>query len=167
MPKKYKYLIASILILLSGLISFFYPKQNFLNQTDITLTDDSSLSSSHIKTVGWKTLQKLDYKSQLVHEELKPIVNHWVKIPGFAVPLSDNLQSIQEFLFVPNQMACIHVPAPPPNLIVYIKLATPMKIEELMGPLWAEGILRVKNQASVYGASAFEMDNAHMSAYIF
>ena len=160
--------MASSLILFAGLLSFFFPKQNFLTQSqEINVGSDTASSSSGIKTVGWKTLQKLDYKQNVLAEELKPIVNTRVKIPGFAVPLSDNLQAIEEFLFVPNQMACIHVPAPPPNLIVFVKLDSPMKIEDIMGPLWAEGVLRVKKVNSVYGASAYELERVQISPYIF
>ncbi len=47
-----------------------------------------------------------------------------VKIPGFVVPLVVNDNGVvSEFFLVPYFGACIHVPPPPPNQIVYVKLA--------------------------------------------
>ncbi len=46
-----------------------------------------------------------------------------VKIPGFVVPLeSDEGGKMTEFFLVPYFGACIHVPPPPPNQIVYVTL---------------------------------------------
>jgi hypothetical protein len=45
-----------------------------------------------------------------------------VKIPGFIVPLDNRPDGrVQEFFLVPYFGACIHVPPPPPNQIVYVK----------------------------------------------
>ena len=38
------------------------------------------------------------------------------------VPLEDDLDVVTEFLLVPYAGACIHVPPPPPNQIVYVKM---------------------------------------------
>ncbi len=74
---------------------------------------------------------------------------------------------MHEFLLVPNQMACIHVPPPPPNLIVFVRLDKPVKIEELMGPLWTSGILRLKTLQSIYGSSSFQLENVKVEPYEF
>ncbi|MGL4829805.1 MAG: DUF3299 domain-containing protein, partial [Vibrio sp.] len=42
-----------------------------------------------------------------------------VKIPGFVIPLEGDDQKVTEFLLVPYFGACIHVPPPPPNQIIY------------------------------------------------
>ena len=43
-----------------------------------------------------------------------------VKIPGFVVPLEGTAELTTEFLLVPYFGACIHVPPPPSNQIVYV-----------------------------------------------
>ena len=163
----------TILILLSALIAYFFPNISFLNLSD----DSDKDKSSHIQlgagdgegnvvmTVGWRLLQTLDYKNLEIPADLKKAVNRPVRIPGFAVPLSDGLSSIKEFLLVPNQMACIHVPAPPPNLIVLVGLEEGRSIRELSGPLWVEGVLEVKKTESTYGAAAYEMKAVSVKPY--
>jgi len=43
-----------------------------------------------------------------------------VKIPGFVIPLEGDANTVTEFLLVPYFGACIHVPPPPPNQIIYV-----------------------------------------------
>lgn len=43
-----------------------------------------------------------------------------VKIPGFVVPLEGTPELTTEFLLVPYFGACIHVPPPASNQIVYV-----------------------------------------------
>ena len=165
----HRYLGAVILILISVLVSLFYPKGNLMLDAQKEAVDSITLSSdSQTHSVRWQTLQKLDYKKNEIQDDtLKQVINQSVQIPGFAVPLTDNLQAVTEFLLVPNQMACIHVPAPPPNLIVFVHLAKAMKIEDLIGPLWVHGTLRLKTMQSVYGASSYEMEAVKVEPYEF
>ena len=44
-----------------------------------------------------------------------------VRIGGYVVPLDFEATTIKEFLLVPFVGACIHVPPPPANQIVYVK----------------------------------------------
>ncbi len=171
----YRYLGAVILILISVLISLVYPKtdlsffeQHSSNSPTHSASEDIALNSGETESVQWQTLQKLDYKTNQIQDEtLKSIIDKHVRIPGFAVPLTDNLQAVSEFLLVPNQMACIHVPPPPPNLIVFVRLEKPMKIEHLMGPLWVSGILKHKTLSSIYGSSSYEMAKVSVKPYEF
>jgi len=166
----HRYLGATILILISVLVSLFYPKGNLMMLEDSQESLASPLNvGGEPYSVRWQTLQKLDYKKNAISDEtLKSILNTSVKVPGFAVPLTDNMQAVTEFLLVPNQMACIHVPPPPPNLIVFVRLQKAMKIEDLIGPLWVHGTLRLKTLQSVYGSSSFQMEeNVKVEPYEF
>jgi hypothetical protein len=166
----HRYLGATTLILISILVSLFYPQSSMkLPEDNAKLASEiPAMNSSEPYSVRWQILQKLDYKKNEINDEtLKQVLDKHVKIPGFAVPLSDNLQAVSEFLLVPNQMACIHVPAPPPNLIVFVRLDKALKIEDLIGPLWVSGTLRLKTLQSVYGSSSFEMENVKVVPYEF
>ncbi len=46
--------------------------------------------------------------------------NQEVRIPGFVVPLEGDAKKITAFLLVPYFGACIHVPPPPTNQVVYV-----------------------------------------------
>ena len=43
-----------------------------------------------------------------------------VKIAGYVLPLDFEDTTVKEFLLVPYIGACIHVPPPPPNQIIYV-----------------------------------------------
>lgn len=163
-----RYLVPVILILISALVSLFYPRRNLMQEESIELKTKIENPSGGIYNVRWQTLQKLDYRKNLItDEELKKFINSRVKIPGFAVPLSDNLQAVREFLLVPNQMACIHVPPPPPNLIVFVRLKEAVKIDSLAGPIWTQGILRLKPLQSIYGSSSYELEDVSVEPYVY
>lgn len=64
-----------------------------------------------------------------------------VKIPGFVVPLEGDENATTEFLLVPYFGACIHVPPPPPNQIVYVKFSKGVPIDNLYDAIWVVGTL--------------------------
>ena len=51
-----------------------------------------------------------------------------VRIPGFIVPLDmDEEQRVTELFLVPYYGACLHMPPPPPNQMIYAKLERGIK----------------------------------------
>ena len=74
-----------------------------------------------------------------VREELN---GSTVKIPGFVIPLEGDDKIITEFLLVPYFGACIHVPPPPPNQIVYVKLPKGAPIQQLWDVVYVVGTLK-------------------------
>ena len=81
------------------------------------------------------------------------------KIPGFIVPveLADN-NLVKEFFLVPYFGACIHVPPPPPNQIIYARLATPEDLSNIYDAYWISGTLRVEDVVNDVAASAYVME---------
>ena len=89
-----------------------------------------------------------------------------VKIPGFVVPLDVSADGmVKEFFLVPYFGACIHVPPPPPNQIVYVKLVQPVKVAALGDAQWVTGRLRTETKNSRYGAAAYTLDGEKMERY--
>ncbi|MDR1607608.1 MAG: DUF3299 domain-containing protein [Deltaproteobacteria bacterium] len=72
------------------------------------------------------------------------INNRPIKIPGFVVPLDFEKTEIEEFLLVPYFGACIHVPPPPPNQIIYVKAKKPVKGLTAMEVVWVYGKIRIE-----------------------
>ena len=64
-----------------------------------------------------------------------------VKIPGFVVPLEGTAELTTEFLLVPYFGACIHVPPPPSNQIVYVKFEEGVRIDNIYDAIWVTGEL--------------------------
>lgn len=116
--------------------------------------------------IDWYLLSKLDYKTGDAPRELKRLHNKLVKMPGFVVPLTDNYSVLNEFLLVPNAQACIHVPPPPPNLIVHVHLQKTLPMRQVHNPSWVTGILKIETSTSIHGQSAFKMVDAQMEKYV-
>lgn len=67
-----------------------------------------------------------------------------VKIGGYVVPLDFEATKIKEFLLVPFVGACIHVPPPPANQIVYVKSEKGVEIAGQFEPVWVTGTLKTE-----------------------
>ena len=113
--------------------------------------------------VTWELLGQMDYISGKTSDELKSLNGGMVKIPGYMVPLEDSDKHVSEFLLVPTPQACIHVPPPPPNQMVYIKMTTPT--ETAYGPIWVYGKLSLTPKKHMYGESSFEMEGNAIEVY--
>ena len=100
--------------------------------------------SDRVTKIEWQDLSKLDYKTGKAPDYLKKLHKTRVKIVGFLIPLSDDISSLKEFLLVPYAQACIHVPPPPPNLIVYTILDKAIPIEKVPKCALVEGVLLIE-----------------------
>ena len=72
-----------------------------------------------------------------------------VQLSGYVLPLNENnrtpqAQQVSEFLLVPYVGACIHVPSPPPNQMIYIKPAAAIENPGLFSSVLVTGILRAE-----------------------
>ena len=69
-----------------------------------------------------------------------------VNLAGFIAPLTNEDDIITEFLLVPYFGACIHVPAPPPNQTVLVKVdkANGISFDDSWGPIWVAGVLTIE-----------------------
>lgn len=68
-----------------------------------------------------------------------------IKLPGYIVPLDiDASGKTTAFFLVPYYGACIHVPPPPSNQIIYVESDKGVAIDELYQPYWIEGPLAVQ-----------------------
>jgi hypothetical protein len=118
------------------------------------------------QTVGWSTLKMLTSttpKSSPVWQ----LQDKRVSIPGFMVPLEDDAQEVTEFLLVPYAGACIHVPPPPPNQMVYVKLIHSGKAKmTFTDPIVVTGTLKITNVKSPYGDVSFNLDGESVKPYV-
>ncbi len=116
------------------------------------------------QTVGWSTLKTLT--SVKTSSPATALNNKQVAIPGFMVPLEDDADQVTEFLLVPFAGACIHVPPPPPNQMIYVKLRAgkkaPMSFTE---PIMVTGQLHVATVQSPYGDVSFNLDGDTVKPY--
>lgn len=89
-----------------------------------------------------------------------------IKLAGFVVPLEfDDDHVITEFFLVPFFGACVHVPAPPPNQIVFVKHEKGFKLDALYSPIWVSGILSASYIENDVASSAYTLEMAAYEPY--
>ncbi len=82
-----------------------------------------------------------------------------VRIPGFVLPFEyESTGKITEFLLVPYFGACIHVPPPPPNQMVYVKSKKPVDIGKVWDAVYVTGILRTEKHLHGIGDAAYTLE---------
>lgn len=79
----------------------------------------------------------------------KRLEGQFIRMPGYALPLEYDGAAIQEFLLVPYVGACIHVPPPPQNQMVFVKLSEPFIITDLFTPVWITGRVSIKKTETI------------------
>jgi uncharacterized protein len=67
-----------------------------------------------------------------------------VRIGGYVVPLDFDAKSIKEFLLVPFVGACIHVPPPPANQIIYVNIDRGFDLIGTFDPVTVTGTIKTE-----------------------
>jgi uncharacterized protein len=119
-------------------------------------------------TVNWQTLQTLNFNLPPSQQKAPVLAlsGKRVSIPGFMVPLEDDLDVVTEFLLVPYAGACIHVPPPPPNQIVYVKMNTNTKVQvTFTDPILVTGTLKISTVQSPYGDVSYDLSGESVVPY--
>ncbi len=88
-----------------------------------------------------------------------------VRIPGYITPIEIDGENVTEFLLVPYVGACIHVPSPPGNQIVYVSKVKGLNIEQINDPVWITGKLRAKPLATILADVGYRIDGGKVEPY--
>ena len=108
-----------------------------------------------------------DEAAEGAYEVVDDFNGETVRLPGYLVPLDLNAQGGTEFLLVPYFGACIHVPPPPPNQIVYVTVEEPYVLEALFEPVWVTGEFDVVALATDLAEVAYSLSADGIEAYIY
>lgn len=88
-----------------------------------------------------------------------------IKIPGFVIPLEGDDKKVTEFLLVPFLGACIHVPPPPPNQIVYVKYEGGAPVNGLWDLVSITGTLRTEGVDTDLGDTGYLLEGIGLEKY--
>ncbi len=77
-----------------------------------------------------------------------------VRLAGYTTPVGFS-ETETRFLLVPELGACIHVPPPPPNQIVYVEKAAGEP--EMFEPVWVTGTLKAAPVATVLADVGYQL----------
>lgn len=85
-----------------------------------------------------------------------------VRIAGYTTPVGFSEEETS-FLLVPELGACIHVPPPPPNQIVYVAAAEGSP--EMFAPVWVTGTLRADPVATILADVGYRLEDVGAEPY--
>ena len=107
----------------------------------------------------WEMMKALDSQSTEIPESLQALQNQEVTVKGFIVPLEldEYIDMVRDFLLVSNPLACIHVPPPPPNQIVYVQMEKAIPLDMDFRGVAVTGILQIPGPDATWEEVSFEM----------
>ncbi|WP_300035633.1 DUF3299 domain-containing protein [uncultured Roseobacter sp.] len=68
-----------------------------------------------------------------------------IRLPGFILPIEYDGTGVTAFILVPYVGACVHVPPPPANQLVFVTTETPYETEGLYEPVNVIGMFGVSS----------------------
>lgn len=80
-----------------------------------------------------------------------------VRMRGFVVPLGFDGSKVRAFLLVPYVGACIHVPPPPANQIVFIEAPKPFEIANMFEAVAVTGTLRTQAMTNDIASFGYQL----------
>ncbi len=165
-----------LLILMILISSNLYAKENYIFNWDKLIPENaySFIPSDGGSDELWQNknfLKKIDAAGLKFN---KKIIGRKIKLYGFMVPLKTDYKEsliVSEFVLVPTAGMCIHVPPPPPNQMIYVKLKKPERVRYIYNPIAIEGILKntppIKEiYDSIYEISTEKIVDVNQSDYI-
>lgn len=144
-----------------------------------TITGSNMVHAEPVQEVYWEDLVPKDFVIPPVAidhggnmtqaQPNAPLVENFngkqVKIPGFVVPLEGDAETITEFLLVPYFGACVHVPPPPSNQIVYVTFSEGVPIDNLYDAVWVTGTLTTDGWQGDIASVGYRLSGLQVSAF--
>ncbi|WP_420560759.1 DUF3299 domain-containing protein [Tepidicaulis sp.] len=124
-------------------------EQQMSTMPDMSLIPEGSAADKPIQFGTYNVVEDLNGKN--------------IRIPGFMVPFELNAGEVTEFLLVPYFGACIHVPPPPPNQIIYVTAKEDVLFT--WDAVWIEGVLKTDKHLNDLGNAAYTLELTKVEAY--
>jgi hypothetical protein len=140
--------------------------KNFFAILGILLLLISNSYSKDSKEITWSDL--VPWTNVFTPNEVKfnkKLDGKTVKIPGYIVPLDHIGFGVVEFMLVPFIGACIHVPPPPPNQLIYVTTEKPWDAMTLWEPIWVTGTIIVKAQTNIWAETGYQISADEIEFY--
>ena len=96
---------------------------------------------------------------------VKELDGKLVKIPGFVVPLEGDDDVVTEFLLVPYFGACVHVPPPPSNQLIYVNMPKGAPVEAMYDPIYVIGVIKTDSWKGDLAQVGYSMEGKDIASY--
>lgn len=111
--------------------------------------DNPPLSSQQPASSGVRT----DWNGQIV------------RLPGFIVPIDYSGTGVTAFILVPYVGACVHVPPPPANQLVFVTTETPYENEGLFEAVNVTGMFGVSSVSTQLAEVGYALSADQIAPY--
>jgi len=109
--------------------------------------------------------EEIDFNESQFGQTRAELNGSQVRIPGFVIPLQSNANTVTELLLVPFYGACLHVPAPEPNQIIYVKFAQGAPLPEMWEVVYVQGQLKTQNNSHELAETGYLMQATKIEKY--
>lgn len=119
---------------------------------------------SFAKELAWETLKSLEVdaktKKTKMADELTKNLGKEITLKGFMMPLEYDAKEISEFLLMPYVPSCMHIPPPPANQLILVKMKKGSKVKPTFMPVEMKGKLKVDENKEL--ESSYQMEGISM-----
>jgi len=91
----------------------------------------------------------------------------YIKLPGYIIPFDYSTDGVTSFMLVPYVGACIHVPPPPPNQLVFVTTEDPWPSDKLWDAVWVTGLLEHEMQTTEIAEVGYALKADLMEIYVW
>lgn len=136
-----------------------WPPEEMFEDVDINTLEDDDPKAIEF----YAQLEKLWDEAPMVQS----LDGQRVKLPGYAIPLEGDGDSVTTFLLVPYFGACIHVPPPPRNQTVLVTMREGSKatIEEAFFTVWVTGTMKVEQSETDLAKTGYTLIAEQVEPY--
>jgi uncharacterized protein len=178
-PFPKKIVLGFLMLLTSGSLARQAPEEEYggaVPQANISTPAPTPTQSRaprpplHPSVAIWRTLRELKPGSDEIPSEVKKLLGKTTEVAGFAIMNElaydpNGAPKMSEFLITPVPGGCIHVPPPPPNFILHVKLPPGKSTALSFAPLWLKGKITLPKGQSNRKYYSYEMVPVEIEDY--
>jgi len=113
----------------------------------ISLYSAATLAETRAPVLLWNALSEYKLAEKSAPRKLAALDGQVVRIPGYMIPLEVKNDQTSEFLLLPSLANCIHVPPPPANQTVHVKMSAGTSATVSWKPIWVEGRFKISKDS--------------------
>lgn len=104
-------------------------------------------------------------QSMIGNDVVRELAGTRIRIPGYIIPLDYNGEGVKELILVPYVGACIHVPPPPPNQLILVRIEQSYNPREMFEPVYVSGVLGILEEETDLAEVGYSLQAEAITPY--